>query len=143
MLVSVVPLMTLVLSRLPAGCLSIIKDHMLDSDRWLSGVSEKDGYWDKFRDEKLTRSKCELVRKTQTVTHILVLTSLHQRGSKKAVLDTACKENKFGPMLNADAERLEYAGDWRTAQGLVSSPGLDKVRTPSLWLSSSLPYGRC
>ncbi|KAJ3588522.1 hypothetical protein NHX12_012114, partial [Muraenolepis orangiensis] len=50
MLVSVVPLMTLVLSRLPAGCLSINKDHMLDSDRWLSGVSEKDGYWDMFRD---------------------------------------------------------------------------------------------
>ncbi|KAJ3587245.1 hypothetical protein NHX12_010843 [Muraenolepis orangiensis] len=56
MLVSVVPLMTLVLSRLPAGCLSINKDHMLDSDRWLSGVSEKDGYWDKFRDEDYFRS---------------------------------------------------------------------------------------
>ncbi|CAL8330757.1 unnamed protein product [Gadus morhua 'NCC'] len=50
MLVSVLPLVTLLLSSLPA-CYGTYTRHEADSDQWLRGAPEKDGYWNKFKDE--------------------------------------------------------------------------------------------
>ena len=54
MLVSVLPLVTLLLSSLPA-CYGTYTRHAADSDQWLRGAPEKDGYWNKFKDVSYTR----------------------------------------------------------------------------------------